>query len=124
MSPCYPLLSVPQILPWNVKKLWEQLLLIAEQMAGSTWVVLGDFKTTSSVLQQTGGNTIMSAAIADFKDFLAGAEINDLWFVGNLFSWFIKQLKLPTCGKQTEFWSFKSVRLCFLGWKGSCSRLS
>ena len=79
--------------------LWQQLLGLASTIYGKPWVVLGDFNVSRSIEEILGGNRRTNQAIIDFNMFIDEAELDDLRFVGSMYSWSNKQLENPILKK-------------------------
>lgn len=74
---------------------WLRWLLLFHSFHGSFFVIL----ISPSLFLKGRGNTRSFEAIVYFKQFLDAAELDDLCFFGNFFSWSNKQDNNPTLRK-------------------------
>jgi hypothetical protein len=73
------------------RRLWRNLIMSKGGFGGSVWCLLGDFNAVLNRVERRGVNQIttnlLSAEIAEFRDFVNDMELIDLPVLGRQFTW-------------------------------------
>ena len=67
--------------------LWEDLNSVAPTAQALPWVILGDFNVVRSVAEKAGGDLAWTSDMEDFNGCCFSAELDDLKFSGQWFTW-------------------------------------
>lgn len=70
------------------KKLWEDMLGVKNN---SPWIILGDFNCIRFSHEKLGGENSNSTAVEEFNECLNDAEVEDLTWWGQKYTWWNKQ---------------------------------
>lgn len=81
------------------KGLWDEIVLLAnsQSLVGKAWIVLGDFNQVLSPSEHSRAVTLnVDRKTRDFRECLLNADLSDLTFRGNTFTWWNKSKLRPT----------------------------
>lgn len=81
--------------------LWEELEILAKDqiITSKPWVAMGDFNQTMHPSESSSGSTRISKGMADFRQCTLNAELSDLTFRGNTYTWWNKREANPIAKK-------------------------
>ena len=84
------------------KELWEELLLLSVSLSGNgkPWIMLGDFNQVLCPAEHSQATSLnVNRRMKVFRDCLFEAELCDLVFKGNTFTWWNKSATRPVAKK-------------------------
>ncbi|XP_019086253.1 PREDICTED: uncharacterized protein LOC109126838 [Camelina sativa] len=83
------------------QELWEEICALSRDQSVNTrpWALLRDFNQTLSPAEHSSGGTRIKRGMEEFRECLAYANLQDLTFRGNQFTWWNKQETNPIAKK-------------------------
>ncbi|KAG7546653.1 Zinc finger CCHC-type [Arabidopsis suecica] len=84
------------------KELWEEIVLMAnsQSLVGKAWILLGDFNQVLCPSEHSRPVTLnVDRKTRDFRECLLSADLADLTFRGNTYTWWNKSKTRPTAKK-------------------------